>query len=141
MLQQALWENYEMQKALAGQFSLWSGKVFTYQPPRYWDDDFSLRVKRVYREGERIDDVGYLDILPCGTIKYFSFHSFTGETEIELNEARIYVRDCAELLSREFVEKITADFNAKADEFKSLMAQEKILRDRLTEIEKEGGAE
>ena len=129
------------QEALPGRFWILSAKKFTYEPPRYWDTERNLKIKRIHRKGEHTDDFfWYLNIRPDGAITDFSFYSFSGENDIELNEARVYIRDCEELLSREFAEKVAADYKTKADEFESLMAQEKAICEQIMQIEKEGGA-
>jgi hypothetical protein len=99
-----------------GRFLLRSGKEFTYEP-RIGYAEIMLIVHRVYREGEE-RDFGYLKIGAGGTVKGFAFHSFSGINETELNEARIYLQDCTELLSSEFVEKVVADYKEKFGKFK-----------------------
>jgi hypothetical protein len=138
-LEAKLEEVYRMQLSLPGRFSLRSGKEFTYEPHKYWNRQIILRIERACCKGKSADDLGYLDILPCGTVKHFSFFSFSGENETELNKARIRLQDCGELLDREFIEKVAADYSAKAGEFETLMNQEKALRERIAKIKKEGG--
>ena len=133
-LQQQLTDNHKTQRALPGHFSLQSGKAFTYSP-RLLANESYLRVERFYRVGERFDDLGNLEINLDGTVRYFSFSSFSGDKAIELNETRIYLMDCAELLTSEFAAKIAADYEAKKDEFDSLFKSEKAIRDELGKIE------
>jgi hypothetical protein len=136
-LQARLKENYEMQSALPGRFSLGSGKQFTYRIGERFGSG-TLHIERVYREGEEFDSPGSLVITQDGVIQYFTFHSFSGENAIDLNEARIYIRDCAELLSPDFLAKIAADYQSKIDAFAVLEKQEKEIRAAISEIEKHG---
>jgi hypothetical protein len=138
-LETKLKENHAAQLALPARVSLWSGKAFTYRVKRTFNNETELRIERVYRDGEEFDDFGTLIITPDGKAKYFTFHSFSGESAVDLNEARTYVRDCAELLSPEFLTKVADDYNSKIDDFNFLEKQEKEIRKQISEIEKQGG--
>jgi hypothetical protein len=121
--------------SLAGLFTIWSGKEFAYEPHIYHNKQ-TLMVKQIHRECKPSRSFGELFINTDGTVEDFSFHFVTGLTEAEANAEQCYLQESVELLSKSFREKIAADYNEKAGEFKSLMEQEKALKKQIRETKR-----
>jgi hypothetical protein len=127
-LKQAAIDLYDKIESLPGKFPI-KGTEFTWREDRdyhFEDDEIKWKAKlRIFGK----DSQNSVDLDADCSVLYYSFHSSSGNSDTEAQEAVDYFETCAALLSPGFRYLISKDYKDKVERLTSLKAEYKTVAD------------